>query len=298
MIEIGTFGKGNSGGKYRVDEVWDAANSADHNHSLMRHVALLLHMAWHGPCVYVYVTGISSAKQLNRPRCHLARMGPHNRVLDGVRIPPGQGQFCRWANMGMPTVDLRRGMDLWGDDAAFCQIILTSCLDKDVLRYGLNIAIFNTIQYVVPSLHVGIHQNSPFCYWGWWLTQIDELWMSVVVVVLRCEGPEGACSWQCAAWWCPYCTKTDEKTWQATCPFSTVSRPKESWLVSASCSVWTWCMSYPWTWVRKFLLPLVMHYHFYAGYAVGKQANSRPLIIASGEGNLTRLLCWHKYIFA
>jgi len=29
---IGTFGKGNSGSKYRVDKVCNAANSADHNH--------------------------------------------------------------------------------------------------------------------------------------------------------------------------------------------------------------------------------------------------------------------------
>ena len=29
--------------------------------------------------------------------------------------------------MGMPTVSLEGGMDLWGDDAAFCQITLTSC---------------------------------------------------------------------------------------------------------------------------------------------------------------------------
>jgi len=28
---------------------------------------------------------------------------------------------------GMPAVGLQRGMDLWGDDAAFCQITLTSC---------------------------------------------------------------------------------------------------------------------------------------------------------------------------
>ena len=28
----------------------------------------------------------------------------------------------------MPTVDLQRGMDLWGDNVAFCQITLTSCL--------------------------------------------------------------------------------------------------------------------------------------------------------------------------
>jgi len=27
----------------------------------------------------------------------------------------------------MPAVDLQRGMDIWGDDAAFCQITLTSC---------------------------------------------------------------------------------------------------------------------------------------------------------------------------
>jgi len=27
----------------------------------------------------------------------------------------------------MPAVGLQRGMDLWGDDAAFCQITLTSC---------------------------------------------------------------------------------------------------------------------------------------------------------------------------
>ena len=28
----------------------------------------------------------------------------------------------------MPVVGLQRGMDLWGDDAAFCQITLTSCI--------------------------------------------------------------------------------------------------------------------------------------------------------------------------
>ena len=31
---------------------------------------------------------------------------------------------------GGPAVRLQRGMDLWGDDAAFCQIILTSCLSS------------------------------------------------------------------------------------------------------------------------------------------------------------------------
>ena len=30
---IGTFGKGNSGSKYRVDKMYDVANSADHNQS-------------------------------------------------------------------------------------------------------------------------------------------------------------------------------------------------------------------------------------------------------------------------
>ena len=36
---MGTFGKGNSASKYTVVEVCDAANSADHNYSLMRHIA-------------------------------------------------------------------------------------------------------------------------------------------------------------------------------------------------------------------------------------------------------------------
>ena len=27
----------------------------------------------------------------------------------------------------VPAVGLQRGMDLWGDDAVFCQITLTSC---------------------------------------------------------------------------------------------------------------------------------------------------------------------------
>ena len=91
-------------------------------------------MAWRGPCVCVYVTGISIAKRLNRSRCRLARMGPHNHVLDGGPDPPrGRGNFGggqTWACPGMSAVGLQRDMDLWGDDAAFCQITLTSCLFK------------------------------------------------------------------------------------------------------------------------------------------------------------------------
>jgi len=33
VTEMGTFCKGNSGSNYRVDELCDAANSADHNQS-------------------------------------------------------------------------------------------------------------------------------------------------------------------------------------------------------------------------------------------------------------------------
>ena len=56
---MGTFGKGNSGSKYRVDEVCDArANSADHNQ--FKEVYCY---RWRGVvCVSVYVMGIITAK--------------------------------------------------------------------------------------------------------------------------------------------------------------------------------------------------------------------------------------------
>ena len=48
----------------------------------------------------------------------------------GVRIPAqGKGKFGdeqTWACL----VGLQSGMDLWGDDAAFCQITLTSCFNQ------------------------------------------------------------------------------------------------------------------------------------------------------------------------
>jgi len=53
---MGTFGKENSSGKYRVVEVCDAANSADYNQSK------LLQTEWCGLSVCVYVMGIITAK--------------------------------------------------------------------------------------------------------------------------------------------------------------------------------------------------------------------------------------------
>jgi len=87
-------------------------------------------------------------------------VGPSNHVLDGGPDPPmvrgNIGGFLpHWKALGlrvaecsatcrpitepwtmhnfydalpsMPVVGLQRGMDLWGGDAAFCQITLTSC---------------------------------------------------------------------------------------------------------------------------------------------------------------------------
>ena len=54
---MGTFGKGNSGSKYRVDEVCNAhTNSADHNQSI---VAFCYRQCG---VVRVYVMGIITAK--------------------------------------------------------------------------------------------------------------------------------------------------------------------------------------------------------------------------------------------
>ena len=76
MTEMATFGKGNSGSNYTVDEVCHTANSADHNCSLMWLIATD-GMAW-SVCLCV----------LNGDKhCCLARIGPHNHALDGVPHP-------------------------------------------------------------------------------------------------------------------------------------------------------------------------------------------------------------------
>jgi len=53
---MGTFGKGNSGSNYRVVEVFDAANSADHNQSNATYCYRL------SGVVRVYVMEIITAK--------------------------------------------------------------------------------------------------------------------------------------------------------------------------------------------------------------------------------------------
>ena len=89
-------------------------------------------MSWRGPCVCVYVMRIITAKTaepIDMP-CHLARIILHNHVLHEGPDPPGTGQFWVWANKG-----LQRGMNLWGDGVAFCQITLTSCIICRIFWY-------------------------------------------------------------------------------------------------------------------------------------------------------------------
>jgi len=105
--------------------VCDAANSADHNQCNAAYCYRrrgLVHLS-----VCVYVMGIITAKRLNRLRCRLAEIIPHNHVLHGgPDAPQGKDNFGGGQTWACP-VSLHWGMDLWGDDAAFCQINLTSC---------------------------------------------------------------------------------------------------------------------------------------------------------------------------
>jgi len=119
---MGIFGKGNSGSKYRVDEVCEAANSADHN-GMVWSVCMCL-------CVVIWII---TAKRLNRSRCRLARIVPHNHVLHEVSDPPGKEEFWGEQTWACP-VGLQRGVDFMGNDAAFCQITLTSCLVQCIVQ--------------------------------------------------------------------------------------------------------------------------------------------------------------------
>ena len=46
-----------------------------------------------------------TAEPIDIPFGVWARVGPSNHVLDGGRYPPGKGQFCEWAYMGMRQHD-------------------------------------------------------------------------------------------------------------------------------------------------------------------------------------------------
>ena len=79
--------------------------------------SLLLQMAWRGLflSMCVYVTGMSPAKWLNLSRCRLACGLVWARqpcIKWGSGSPQGKGQFCGWANTGMPVVGLQRGLYL------------------------------------------------------------------------------------------------------------------------------------------------------------------------------------------
>ena len=53
----------------------------------------------------------------------------------------------------MPAVGLQRGMDLWGDNAAFCQITLTFCQNRAMTL--LVFQVDNIVDLVVMVLFSG-----------------------------------------------------------------------------------------------------------------------------------------------
>ena len=126
---MGTYGKGNSGSKYTVVEVCDdcdAANSADHNQSNAMYCYRRSSVVRVCLCLR---NGDNHCKTdwTDRDAVWLGLSHITMCYIGGPDLHLGKGQFWGWASMGMPS-QFTKGMDFWSNDAAFCQITLTSCL--------------------------------------------------------------------------------------------------------------------------------------------------------------------------
>ena len=122
-------------------------------------------VAWSG-CLCLCVRNGDNLLQnwLNRSRCRLARIVPHNHVLHGCLDPPsGKGNFGGEQTWACPG-SLQSGMDLWGDDAAFCQITFTSCYIWHTLCW---VNVHMTVIYL-PTSPTYCHMERTVPEYHWW----------------------------------------------------------------------------------------------------------------------------------